>query len=190
MAQGTGISEGAIRRELSQGRDDKKTGLKAIGPNENPSNSQATRENLGITMLEKNFLKLLLIREDFLEKIIPYEKAFESKESRDLYNKIKIYLGQEASLDIKQLVDGMERSQSDLVYDLLDNVKLAGKEHQILEECIKTFENNEISKREKEIIDILDIADESLEAEGNHKEHIRELEEELMEIQREKKGRG
>lgn len=190
LAQGTGISEGAIRRELSQGREDKKKGLKVISPNENPSNIQGTKENLGITMLEKNFLKLLLIREDFLEKIIPYEKALESKESRDLYHKIKTYLGQEASLDIKQLVDGMERSQSDLVYDLLDNVKLAGKEHQILEECIKTFELNEISKREKEIIDILDLADESLETEGDHKDHIRELEEELMEIQREKKGRG
>ena len=141
-------------------------------------------------MLEKNLLKLLLIREDFLEKIIPYEKAFESKEGLDLYHKIKTYLGQEASLDIKQLVGGMERSQSDLVYDLLDNVKLAGKEHKILEECIESFEHNEISKREREIIDILDLADESFETQEYNKDHIRELEKELMEIQKEKKGRG
>jgi len=190
LAQGTGISEGAIRRELKEGRDGKNTKLAGVSRNENTSGTEGVKENLRLSMLEKNLLKLLLIREDFLQKIIPFEKAFESKESRELYYKIKAYLDEEDSLDIKQLVDGMEKSQSDLVYDLLENVRLAGKEHKVLEECIETFELNEINKREKEIIDMLDLADESLETEEKHNEHIRKLEAELMEIQRKKKGRG
>ncbi len=189
LAQGTGISEGAIRRELSEGRNERTKATKSQWRSDNNTNSQEEPASLELTMLEKNLLKLLLIREDFLDKIIPFEKAFESKESRALYYKIKSYLAEEDSLDIKELVDGMEKTQMDLVYDILENVKLAGKEQMVLEECIETFKLNEISKREKEILDMLDLADESLETEEIHNQHIRNLEEELMEIQR-KKGRG
>lgn len=190
LAEGTGISEGAIRRELKESRDGKSLRVKGPIQNERYPSSSEKSENSQFSMLEKNLLKILLIREDFLAKVIPYEKAFESKESRELFERIKEYILKEDTLDIKQLVDGMEKSQSDLVYDLLENVRIAGKEEMVLEECIETFEMSEITKREREIIDMLDLADESLENAENHIEHIKKLEEELMQIQIKKNGRG
>lgn len=190
LAEGTGISEGAIRRELQESRDGNARNDRNSPRPGNSSKSNDSDEILTLSMLEKNLLKLLLIREDFLPKILPYEKAFESPQSKELYLKIKSYLSEENSLDIKQLVDGMEKKQRDLVYDLLDNVKLAGLENKVLKECIETFEMSQINKREKEIINMLDLVDESLETEDSHREHIRKLEAELMEMQRKKKGRG
>ncbi len=186
LAGETGISEGAIRREITQitdkasGQEVQKRPVPEIKTQRNhPS-------NIPISMLEKNLLKLLLTREDLLKEVIPHQEAFESDAGQSIFNAIKEHLQAEDTVDLKKLLDILEKEQADTVADILENVKLAGKETQVLSECIKAYEDKKMAAREKEILSILDIVDDSITEDPENLKKIQELEAELMKIQKTK----
>jgi hypothetical protein len=144
----------------------------------------------GMSLLEKNLLKLLLSREDYLEEIVPYQEAFESPISRELFRKIHEHISLESALDITKLMDGLDRELLDALTELMESVRLAGKEAQILKECIQTYEWEKLNRREKEILDMLDLADETMEGNDTQGGQLVILQQELMEIQKKKSGGG
>lgn len=182
----TGIAEGAIRREMEEGAE--KTGLK-------PS-ILVKQERLqdikdrSISSLEKTFIRLLITREDYLSKVMPYEEVFESYMGISIYEKIKEHITLEKVIDIKKLTDSFDEDQLMVVNDIRDNIVVAGREAQVLEECILTFEAERKSKREKAILEILDLLQESFDEDEDRSEREKALMEELMSIQKERSRRG
>ena len=155
------------------------TGVKMLFASDKPM-------DVAISMLEKNLLKLLLTREDLLPEVIPHEEAFESDVGHQIYCAIREHLQKEEIIDLKKLLDELDKGQADTVTGILENVKLAGKETQVLGECIKAYEDKKMAAREKEILAILDIVDDSITEDLENLKKIEELEAELMKIQKTK----
>jgi DNA primase len=186
LSEATGISQGAILRELRQQEEKQQ--------NKASPNFRLTEEERGEQMaltqgmspLEKNLLKLLLVREDFMQEILPYRAAFESTTSKELFQKICEHLSEESVLDLKRLMDGLEKNLLDAVTELMENVRFAGKESQILKECIHTYESEKLVRREKEILDMLDLSDTAMEEDEERGRQLKALQMELMDIQKRK----
>ncbi|HPD89976.1 MAG TPA: DNA primase [Bacillota bacterium] len=190
LARVTGISQGAIQRELRQQVEKQKNKASPSSVSYRATEEVQIMSTQGMSLLEKNLLKLLLSREDYLEEIVPYQEAFESPISRELFRKIHEHISLESALDITKLMDGLDRELLDALTELMESVRLAGKEAQILKECIQTYEWEKLNRREKEILDMLDLADETMEGNDTHGGQLVILQQELMEIQKKKSGGG
>ncbi len=181
LAEETKISEGAIR-------------LEAIGNNSEKQSSQwvdhhsKDRDRLpsDITSLEKNMIKLMLHSSSYYPKILPYEKAaFTSPSGQNIYKGIKEIYEKHEELDIPRLMDMLDQEDVRELEDIMKNVRLAGKEEQLLADCVNTIKRKELTKKEQELIMRLSMAEEE------NEETITELTQELMEIQMMiKNGRG
>ncbi len=186
LANETGISEGAIRREMTLTTDKASVKESQQRPAASTFGRRDKPMDVAISMLEKNLLKLLLTREDLLPEVIPHEDAFESDVGHQIYCAIREHLQKEETIDLKKLLDELDKGQADTVTGILENVKLAGKETQVLGECIKAYEDKKMAAREKEILAILDIVDDSITEDLENLKKIEELEAELMKIQKTK----
>ncbi|MCI9598045.1 MAG: DNA primase [Firmicutes bacterium] len=181
LAEETKISEGAIR-------------LEAIGNNSEKQSSQwvdrhpkdTDRLPSDITSLEKNLIKLMLHSSGYYPKILPYEKAaFTSPSGQNIYNSIKEIYEKHEELDIPRLMDMLDQEDVRALEGIMENVRLAGKEEQLLADCVNAIKRKELAQKEQELIMRLSMAEEESE------ETITELTQELMEIQMMiKNGRG
>lgn len=181
LAEETKISEGAIR-------------LETIGNNSEKQSSQwvdrhpkdTDRLPSDITSLEKNLIKLMLHSSGYYPKILPYEKAaFTSPSGQNIYNSIKEIYEKHEELDIPRLMDMLDQEDIRALEGIMENVRLAGKEEQLLADCVNAIKRKELAQKEQELIMRLSMAEEESE------ETITELTQELMEIQMMiKNGRG
>ena len=186
LAKDTGISEGAIRKEINDRKEESSRTIPIISRQEEIEDM----DRGSISNLEKNFLSLLMAREDYLPEIRKYKDLFTSYKGKALFEKIEEVIDLESALDIKKLTDSLDRNLADSLHEIQENVKLAGKEEQILQECINSYNKEKLNIREKEILDILDL---STELTGDNKDQIinlEELENELIEIQNMKNRQG
>lgn len=175
LAGETGISEGAIRSEL--GRD----------PREKPTDSHREAETghaePDMSKREQIAIKLMLTDNQFIGNFRELDGFFRSSQGRRIYETIATFAEREREVDFRALTDHLEPAEQTILRDINQNILLAGKEEQILHECILSFEEDRIAKRRHELILRISLADEQ-----ENPEEIRKLTEELMEIQKKKPG--
>lgn len=195
IAKETKISEGAIRLEIYGNTNTENNNMKHAVSNQNlnrehPKEGQST---VIVNMLEKSFLKLMLMKSTYVPRIKPYERVFTGREARRIYQVILSIYKDDEEIDIKKVADSIEPEENAFLKDLIENVHLADKEEQIFQDCIARIDSERLARREKEIIKVLSILDEEgsqkLDAEGNE-HNIEELMKELMEIQKSKNNDG
>lgn len=173
LAQDTNISEGAIRLEMGGNNRQKSTPAR-------PPSAKAEAETAEASMLEKNMLKLLLTDSSYYQRILPYEtQIFKSETGQELYSGIKELHVEQEEIDTRKLSDTVDESGRKLLDSVMKNVRLSGKEETVFQDCIKTIQSMELGKQEQALILRLSMADEQ-----ENQETIRELTEELMEIQK------
>ncbi|MCI7303483.1 MAG: DNA primase [Clostridiales Family XIII bacterium] len=182
LAAETKISEGAIRLEITGNTSEKQAPERTAA---NRKGADAAPED--ITMLEKNMIKLILRNSSYYPKLLPYENiAFTTVCGQSIYKGIKELYAEHEEIDVRKLADGLETNNAEILKNILENVRLAHKEEKIFADCLETIRMKELTQKEQELIMRLSMADEE-----ENKEMIRELTQELMNIQKMmKNGRG
>lgn len=190
LAHDTNISEGAIRLEISGNNRQEQA------PRMPMKDSAAVEEGNTSPMLEKkrllekNILKLLLTDSSYYPKVLPYKESILCTDrGSDIYEGIEKGYAEQEEIDISKLADTLEEDSRQMLDDILKNIRLAGKEEEVFQDCILTIKNEELDKRAQSVILKLSMADEE-----DNKESIEELTKELIEIQKEQNtlenGRG
>lgn len=175
ISKETKISENAIRSEIN-GNNQIETPLRRPALRGN----YRIEDHFKMTMLEKNLIKLMIIKAEFVEKIKPYEFIFRSSSGNALYSEIISCYEDNDEIDINKVADNLEEEDQKALAELMEFVQISDKEDQIFKECIEEIERRQYLKREKEILDILDLLDD----EDNENQYSAdELMKELKQIQ-------
>ena len=171
LAAESGISEGAIRSELGRGKPESNITYESREP-EKPMDAT-------ISKLEQNAIMLILTDSMYLEKLKPYDELFKSRPGRNIYEVLEKMAGVEKPLHPEGIREQLEPDEQSVLQNIVDNIRLAGKEELIFAECIKTYEEERLFKKQHDIILRISLADEQ-----ENPDEIRNLTEELMEIQK------
>lgn len=178
LAQETKISEGAIRLEVNGNNSENKV------PERRMSEIREEDKLTDISMLEKNIIKLSIQNSDFYKEFITYKDVvFKSGSGYKIFIAIGDVLTDGEDIDINKIADQLESPDGTVLNDIMENVQITD-EKQLFKDCIDTIKSKELVRKEKEIIMKLSMADEE-----ENFDSIRELTEELMNIQKLLKNR-
>jgi len=122
---------------------------------------------------------LVLTESGYLEKLKPYEDLFSSRQGRNIYNVLKKMAGDDKPLHPERVREQLEPEEQGVLQNIVDNIKLAGKEEIIYAECMKAYEDECLIKKQHDIILRISLADEL-----ENPDEIRNLTQELMELQK------
>ncbi len=173
IADETGISEGAIRFEYS----DNNSQEKEISTKREHADDAAISE-YGIPRVERDLIKLMLMDRRFIHIPEDIEKeAFKSEAGKNIYAALKD--ADEKHTDAVDIKDVLDHTGAALIEEIKDEVIPSGREDRIFEDCIRLIRRNMLRNSEEGILMKLSMADEN----ENEKE-IRELTQQLMEIQK------
>ncbi len=181
LAAETGISEGAIRAEMDIGKENKKE--ENLQPGEDRENK--TKGKAPVSRLEKNAIKLMLEDESFINDLIDYSDMFQSVAGKNIFEAISSLSKKDEKPGPEKLSGMLEPEDADVLKDIQENIILAGKEEEVLKECIRAYHEAANKKREKELIMMISMANEE-----ENSEEIKKLTEELMEIQKKNRNGG
>ena len=170
------VSESAIRMELM-----------GQAPQEGPRFTHAKEEEksflVEIQPLEKTLLKVLFTNESFIPKVKSWEDVFQSDFGTKIYDMLKSDYEECHTVDAKRIMDMLSREGSAQLSEILEKVVLGGNEEQVFEECRKTWQDQQLEEEEKRLITLLSMADEE-----DNQGKIRELTDQLMKVQKDRKN--
>ena len=183
IAGETKISEGAIRLEIN-GNNNSNYSREYRNPelqNHHAVHGTDDQNRGKATALEKNLIRLILLKSSYVQRIKPYEWIFRSPSAYKIYEMILAVYKEEEEIDIKKVEDSLDSAENSILVDIMDNVCFADKEEQVFLDCIHKIEENRVGKREQEIIKLLSILDDETD-----QDQIEKLTKELMELQKTK----
>ena len=178
LAQETRISEGAIRLEVNG--NNSQNGI----PERKPAETAEIEKHNDISMLEKNIIKLNVQNSGYYKEFVTFKDiVFKSSSGYKIFTAIDEIYKEGEDIDINKLADQLENTDSTILNDIMNNVQITD-ERQLFKDCIETIKSKELVRKEKEIIMRLSMADEE-----ENFDSIKELTEELMNIQKLLKNR-
>lgn len=175
IAAETKISEGAIRQE-TYGKENK-------GPVTKINETQRVKDKGGNRILERNLIRLMLLKSSYIPKMEPYGDVFLNPVHYRIYKNINNLYKEDEEIDLNLLSDSLDEEENRAITDILENVFLSDKDDRIFEECIKSIHADNRSRREAEIIRLLAVLHDD-----SDKDAIMALTKELMEMQSGKTG--
>ncbi len=179
LAETTGISENAIKLEYS-GNGLQHLSVRAPGTR---AVSRTNTEKKEASLSDKYFIKLALIKSEYLERICAMmDEALDSQIAKNVIIEIKKQYVPEKLPDIPRLRDSLDIEESRLLQEVYDNVHLAASDDVIFEEQIQRIELKKLERRQEEILTGMTMIDEEDE---ENRENVEKLSRELCEIQAE-----
>ncbi len=175
LAKDTKISESAIRFEVNGHNNE------PVPQRHHYENDDEVVENqiLPIDMIEKNIIKILLLKSSYINKVQSIKNAFLSESGRKIFEMIVSITDGTDEIDIRKLQDSLEERERSILNDIMENIHLAGKEEIIFNDCIHSINNRIVIRKERDLIFRLSMADEE-----ENIEKINEITKELMELQK------
>ncbi len=175
IASETGISEGAFRQEVFG------TGYKTVKREQAIASVRHKDDGNDSTMLERNLLRLMLLKSSYVPLVEPYKDSFETAACYRIYEIIRSLYDPDEEIDLKKLADSLDEEAGTILKHTMETVQFADRDSRVFEECIAHIHATRKMKREEELIKILSILDD--EKDGDK---ILELSRELMELQKER----
>lgn len=173
LSQDTGVSPSALKSELNE----KEVSVEAI-----VSDSDDIKE---VTRLERYLLKLVMLQSRYVPEIAKYKDLF-SMRMRDVIEGILSVYEEGVVTDSEKLKSVFGAESWDLYSDVLKNVHFSVSEEEVFEDCMKKIAFMQLEKQESILIAKLSMADSELEAEDD--ELIREMMQQLVKLQKDKKS--
>lgn len=182
IARETSISEGAIRMEI--GGIQEPAGKRRDQPGRMASAAEEPKKkkDMRSVILEMNLIRLMLFKSSYVPRMEAYKDAFADEECRKIYEAIKSLYGEEEEIDRGTLADSLDSGENHILTYIMENIQLADVDEAVFADCITRIENRGRKTREREILQILSLADENVES-----DQVEALTRELMDIQREMK---
>jgi hypothetical protein len=131
-------------------------------------------------MLERNFIRVMLLNGAYVDRIKPYERVFVTPSAFRIYSAITAVCAADEDVDMQKLEDALDRSDRALLWDIYEKIQLADKEEAVFAECADAVKLSALTGRENEIIRMLTVANDV-----ENEERIEALTRELIDIQRE-----
>ncbi|MDR2088468.1 MAG: DNA primase [Clostridiales Family XIII bacterium] len=179
LADEAHVSEGAIRREV-WGADGARASAPVRAPSAVRRRADGGDESAGGTMLERIFIRLMLLSGAYIDRIKPYEKAFSTPSAFKIYSALTALCADDGEVDMRKLEDALDGPDRALLFDIREKVQLADKDEAVFAECVKTLRLSALTDREREIVRMLTVANDE-----ENKERVDTLTRELIGIQRE-----
>ncbi|MBQ9931479.1 MAG: DNA primase [Firmicutes bacterium] len=186
IAAEAGISEGAIRLEVF-GNHNKQRPVNAAPAGDRSTGQkkpEGRRPGRGTDMLERNLIRLALLKGEYIPKIQPYKEVFEKPVHKRIFQLIESLYRGDGEIDLRLLEDSLEDSDRTVLKDILENVRIAGRDKEVFRDCVHHIQSNEKTRREEDIIMRLSLLDDETDRGA-----IEELTKELMELQKQS-GKG
>lgn len=172
LAKDLKIAEGAIRLEILGNTS---TGEKKTFHRQEEEEQAGKNE---ISQLELTLIKALMVNPPFVEELLDKQEIMESAEARKIMNiMFEIYSIKE-DFDSTEIMERLDPEESQRLGRELEKIIIAGNEDRVFTECITKWKLDGLLAKEKQLIDRLSLADEDAGVES-----IKELTEELMEVQ-------
>jgi DNA primase len=175
IASETGISEGAFRLEVFG------SGYGSAPRRQTTTKERKKGDGFGGTMLERNLIRLMLLKSSYVPLIEPYKDAFETAACSRIYEMIRTLYKPDEEIDLQKLADSLDEEANSILTHTMETVQFADRDSQVFEECIAHIHAAERMRREEELIKILSILDDDKDS-----EMILKLSKELMDIQKER----
>lgn len=163
------ISEGAIRAEMER--------------TEKPEKEKKRRgdvQSQDLTPDERKLLRVLLTKAKYVEHEKEFQNVFRTDAAAGIFKAVKQVYEPDNEIDTDKLMDVLEEEEQNTVRRLLDDEMLSGDVDDMYRSLIKGAETKRFKEREDELLTLLSMA-ENVE----DPEKIREMMQELREIQRE-----
>lgn len=170
------IAEGAIRMELLGNDSTEKASFSPV------REEKEEILNSEITPIERTLLKVMLTDESYISKITTYPQILESDSAIKIYEAMAEEYRANHFIDVNKMMDGLTSEGAASLQEIIDDVIVGGNEEQVFDECIKTWRDQNLAKEEQRLIVLLSMADEE-----DNQERIRELTDQLMKVQKERK---
>ena len=176
------ISQGALRNEVSgdSGTWHVKQAKEQEQHKGEPLNNHG-KTQIPITKIEQNMIKILLTDTKYYEEICENRELFKSMIGRNIFYAIEKVYEQYEDIDYNYLVEFLEEDEIRVLNKINENISLGGKIDQIFEDSLKSYKEEWLAEQERELITLIDIADEQ-----NNSREVEKLTEELMKIQKAK----
>ncbi len=176
ISKETGISEGAIRREINSGTAGEYDSKERFNPRRE---TVRDREDSGNVMLQRYFIKLLSVNPEYLPEIRNYEYVFVEPTYYRIYEAMKNIYEEDSDIDIQKTADSLSVEEAAVLQNIMKNVIFSQESDMVFKECIMTAKTERMTARQSEILQLLDLLPES------EQENIDILSKELMIIQAE-----
>lgn len=169
------IAESAIKMELLGNDSTEKP---------HPAQKREEKQEMtpDISPVERTLLRVMLTEESYIQRLQAFPEILESEFAQRMYQLFQEEYSQFHRVDLNKLLDGLPREDGDQLSEIMEHVIVGGNEEQVFEDCIRTWKQGRLAKEEQRLITLLSMADEE-----DNQERIRELTEQLMKIQRERK---
>ncbi len=170
------IAEGAIRMELLGNDSTEKASFTQT--REEKKEISASE----ITPIEKTLLKVMLTDESYISRIAKFPQILESDFAVRIYETLVEEYQRNQFIDLNKIMDGLTSEGAARLQEIMEHIIVGGNEEQVFEDCIKTWKDKNLAKEEQKLISLLSMADEE-----DNQERIRELTDQLMKVQKERK---
>ncbi|MCI8284854.1 MAG: DNA primase [Firmicutes bacterium] len=185
ISKETGISEGAIRREVnSETQENREIKINRSGSFNQSKGNKELKDETGNITLQKYFVKLLAVNPKYMPKIQKYESVFTQPACYRIYESMKNIWEEDSDIDIKKAADSVSPEDGEVFQHILDNITFPQEVDTVFAECIKTAEIEKMTARQDKILQMLNLLSE------NEEDKIDVLYKELMTIQSELKKTG
>jgi len=180
IAEETRISEGAIRQEVfgKEAREGQELRTRKM-----PEKSAAVAVGCLGSPIERNLIKLMLLKSEYVPRLKPYTEVFKDPACHNIYEIIRALYREDEEIDTRRVFDSLREEEIATLKDIMENVQLADKDSLVFEDCIRQLRSDACNRRISEIIEMLSVLDE--ETDGTA---VVTLTRELQELQREKTG--
>lgn len=170
------IAEGAIRMELLGNDSTEKHSFTPV------REEKAETFDSVITPIERTLLKVCLTEESYIGKLAEFPTILESDFAQKIYELLADEYKKNHFIDLNKVMDGLSGQGAASLQEIVEDVIVGGNEEQVFNDCIKTWKDKNLAKEEQRLISLLSMADEE-----DNQERIRELTDQLMKVQKERK---
>ena len=181
ITSGYHISEGALRNEMNPQSSMWSGENQFNRREERPDNNKEEKRKSDITKIEQNMIKIILTDPKYFEKVCENRDIFQSDTGSIIFNAIEKVYEKYEDIDYSNLLLNLEEDEIKVLNHINENISLGGKIDQIFNDCLKSYREEWLAEQEKEIITLINIADEQ-----NNSGEVEKLTEELMKIQKAK----
>lgn len=178
------ISEGAIRMELNESQltdtIKKENSNPKVLKETKTKESNVPFKDRQVEALERNLIKLMVVRSDYIPEIRKYEDIFIHSEYRNIFKSICREYRDDDEIDINLVKDSLDEEETRRLEEIVENVQFMGNEDKVFKDCKNKILFNQLKMRQEEILNVISILNEETD-----KDEISKLTLELIQIQAE-----
>lgn len=175
------IAEAALDRELAARRSDVEPQQKRARTH----TEEEEEEQILLSPIERTLLVLAASDNQYISRVSGHPELIPSGLSRHVMEYLQPFAGSDEPVDQRKLLEALTEAEAQALRQAFSEVLLGVDHEGVFRDCVERGREEALNRREKEILMRLSMADE----EGSHDEMIRNLTNELMKIQKERKAR-